>query len=111
MSLQQLTAEQIARTASTWAANTKRSGSADNTKANKSSNQKSESTTTDKSKDNEKGLDKQKPKLKPKPKLPPDRQNKGMTNLVSTYNKFQTMEVVECADDEEGSDDGVAMHS
>ena len=34
-----------------------------------------------------------------------------MKNPVSTYNKFQTMEVVECADDEEGSDDGVGLAS
>ena len=52
--------------------------------------------------------EKQKPKIKPKPK-PPDRLTKAMKNPVSTYNQFQAMEVVESADDEDGSDDGVSL--
>ena len=32
-----------------------------------------------------------------------------MKNPVSTYNQFQAMEVVEPADDEDGSDDGVSL--
>ena len=70
----------MAKTASTSAANPKQSGSVENTKANKSSNQKFESTTTDKSKHNAKSLDKQKPERKPK--LPPDRHIKQWKFLL-----------------------------
>ena len=93
--------------ANTSAANTKQSGSADKTKASRLSTQKSE-TVTNKSKDDSKSSEKQKPKIKPKPK-PPDRLTKAMKNPVSTYNQFQAMEVVEPADDEDGSDDGVSL--
>ena len=59
-------------------------------------------------KNDSKSSEKQKPKIKPKPK-PPDRLTKAMKNPVSTYNQFQAMEVVEPADDEDGSDDGVSL--
>ena len=101
------TAEPIVKHANTSAANTKQSGSADKTKASRLSTQKSE-TVTNKSKDDSKSSEKQKPKIKPKPK-PPDRLTKAMKNPVSTYNQFQAMEVVEPADDEDGSDDGVSL--
>ena len=102
-----ITAESIVKRASTSAANTKLSGSADKTKASILSTQKSE-TVTNKSKVDTKISEKQKPKIKPKPK-PPDRLTKAMKNPVSTYNQFQAMEVVESADDEDGSDDGVSL--
>ena len=99
------TAEPIVKHANTSAANTKQSGSAD--KTNRLSTQKSE-TVTNKSKDYSKSSEKQKPKIKPKP-TPPDRLTNAMKNPVSTYNQFQAMEVVESADDEDGSDDGVSL--
>ena len=101
------TAEPIVKHANSSAANTKQSGSADKTKASRLSTQKSE-TVTNKSKDDSKSSEKQKPKIKHKPK-PPDRLTKAMKNPVSTYNQFQAMEVVEPADDEDGSDDGVSL--